>query len=201
MTLEIADLSHWQTGPNGGPIDFVAMKASGIMAVMLKATQGSHWIDPTFVHRYPAALAAGLLVGAYHFADATNPIIQVNHFLTMASGLSVLALDIENNGIGATASVPQAAEMVARLQIATGRLPLVYISRYGPDKLGTGLPNNVLSRCELWLQNYSNDPVPPRGWSDYFWWQYTDSETVPGVKGSCDRSYFNGTPQELMAWW
>ena len=42
----VIDLSHWQA-----PVDFARAKSAGIAAVILKATQGSHWIDATFAQR------------------------------------------------------------------------------------------------------------------------------------------------------
>src|SRR5262249_53760125 len=153
------DLSHWQT-----PVDFVKARAAGIVAVILKATQGSQWTDATFAPRVAAATAAGLFVGAYHFLDDSAPERQVEHFLTVAEGCPVLALDAEPNGIGGTVTVAQTAEAAARLQMATGRAPLIYISRYGPNERGMGFPNAVLSRCPLWLPAYGSRPVCPPGW-------------------------------------
>ena len=57
----VIDLSHWQA-----PVDFTRAKSAGIVAVILKATQGSDWMDVTFAQRFAAATASGLLVGAYH---------------------------------------------------------------------------------------------------------------------------------------
>jgi lysozyme len=197
----VIDLSHWQA-----PIDFARAKAAGIAAVILKATQGSQWHDTTFAPRVAAATAAGLLVGAYHFLDDTPPKLQIDHFLMAAEGCPVLALDAERNAIGGTVTVTQTAEAAARLHMATGRAPLLYIGRYGPDGHGTGFPNDVLSRCPLWLPAYGSRPVCPSGWSKWTLWQHTDglqgSDTVPvpGI-GRCDRSRFAGTVVELAAWW
>src|SRR5882672_8063273 len=93
----VIDLSHWQA-----PVDFASAKSAGIVAVILKATQGSYWIDATFAKRFAAASAAGLLVGAYHFLDNSPPEIQVENFLSVAEGCRVLALDAEPNGMGST---------------------------------------------------------------------------------------------------
>jgi lysozyme len=191
MIDAIIDLSHWQVTP-----DFAALKSSGIAAVILKATQGSSWIDSTFVARVSLAHAAGLLVGAYHFCDATSPAIQTTHFLTVAmTATPVLALDIEANGMGETVSIAQAAEMASRIQTATDRLPLIYMNRYGPDGRGTGLPNSVLSRCPLWIAEYTNSAQPklPPDWLSWTIWQHTD---VP-----YDKDRFNGTLAELEAFW
>jgi lysozyme len=202
MTSDVViDLSHWQT-----PVDFAQAKAAGIVAVILKATQGSNWIDTTFAPRFAAAVSSGLLVAAYHFLDNTDPATQMANFLSTAEGCPVLALDVERNEIGGTVTVAQAAEAAARLHMATGNPPLVYINRFGPDQQGTGLPNSVLSRCPLWLPAYSARPVCPPGWSSWLLWQHTDgsigSDVAPvaGI-GRCDRSRFAGTPGELAEWW
>src|SRR5947209_3786817 len=158
----VIDLSHWQT-----PVDFARAKSAGIVAVILKATQGSDWMDVTFAQRYAAATASGLLVGAYHFLDHSPPELQMENFLPVAEGCSVLALDAEPNAIGGTVTVAQTAEAAGRLNMATGCLPLIYINRYGPDQRGTGLPNNVLSRCLLWLPGYSSGPVCSPGCAEW----------------------------------
>jgi len=101
----VVDLSHWQ-----GPVDFARAKLAGIVAVILKATQGSEWIDVTFAQRFAAATASGLLVGAYHFLDDSPPGLQIENFLSVAEGCSVLALDAERNAIGGTVTMTQAAE-------------------------------------------------------------------------------------------
>jgi lysozyme len=197
----VIDVSHWQA-----PVDFERARASGIVAVILKATQGSHWVDATFTSQFAAARAAGLLVGAYHFLDNSAPELQVENFLLVAEGCPLLALDAEVNAIGGTVAVAQAAEAAARLHMATGRAPLIYVNRYGPDGHGTGFPNSVLSRCPLWLPAYNSRPVCPPGWSNWTLWQYTDGSagsdavSVPGI-GKCDRSRFAGTTSELTAWW
>lgn len=197
----VIDLSHWQA-----PVDFVQAKSAGIAAVILKATQGANWIDATFAPRFAAATAAGLLVGGYHFLDDSEPALQVENFLLVAGGCPVLALDAEPNEIGGTVTVAQTAEAAARLNMATGRTPLIYISRYGPDERGTGFPNSVLSRCSLWLPAYNSWPVCPLGWSQWVLWQHTDGSIgsdvvpVPGI-GRCDRSRFAGTVADLAAWW
>jgi lysozyme len=193
MIDAIVDLSHWQT-----PVDFVALRNSGILAVILKATQGSSWVDATFIQKLLAAHSAGLLLGAYHFADATPPVAQVDNFLTHASGIQFLATDFEANGMGGTVSTAQAAEIVARIHSARGRTPTVYINKYGPSGNDAGLPNSILSRCDLWVAKYTTSAVLrptdlPPGWTNWRLWQHVDAPL--------DRSRFNGTADELKTYW
>lgn len=197
MGAEVLDLSHWQSVTDWQPV-----RAAGIAGVILKATQGSGWTDPTFLSRALAAKAAGLLVGAYHFLDATNPSAQATHFLSTAGSLPLLALDIEENGLSTgTVTVEQAAEVAMMIAARRGRAPLIYIGRSGPDGRGTGLPNPVLARCALWLPCYGNRPALPSGWSSFALWQYTDESHVPGIAGPVDRSRWTGSEDELRAWW
>lgn len=193
----IIDLSHWQNS-----VDFRAVKVGGVEAVILKATQGISWVDPRFIERVHLAQAAGLLVGAYHFCDASPSAIQVSHFMSVANSLRVLAIDIEANDLpGDTVSIAQAAEIAARLQAAHGRAPLIYIGRYGPDGTGKGLPNSVLMRCPLWLPQYNSaTPTEPAGWGSCLFWQHTNNGPTLGV-GHCDRTSFAGDLASLHRWW
>lgn len=196
--------------------DFGAVRASGIVGVILKATEGGGFTDPTFGQRVLAARAAGLLVGAYHFCDGSPISGQTTNFLRAIAGKGQLlaAIDIEPNG-ASTIKVPQAAMLAMQLAANFNGWPVAYTGRYGPDGNGTGYPDPVLSRCPLWVAAYGPQsamirriltaigylPRLPRGWGSYALWQYTDQGSVPGVRGFVDRSRFNGTEAELRAWW
>ncbi len=198
MIDAILDLSHWQTVN-----DFSVVKnTGGISGVILKATQGSRYVDPTFTGRAALAQRAGLLVGAYAFLDGSPIVDQISHFLAVAGYLPKLVLDIEPNSIdGGTVTMMGAATAVSIMHSRTGRLPVIYMNRYGLDSRGTGLPNGTLARCDLWLPSYGSSPKPPAGWSTAMLWQYTDMGSCAGVSGNCDRSRFFGDLAQLTAWW
>src|ERR1700739_2829988 len=84
MSDAIIDLYH----ADKVNVDFSAVKAAGIAAVILKATQGTGFVDPTFAPRIADARDAGMLVGAYHFMDGSSPIEQVAHFLSVVGSTS-----------------------------------------------------------------------------------------------------------------
>src|SRR2546421_1091901 len=60
--------------------DFTGMANEGVAGVIHEATFRLER-DARYSERQRAALEAGLLWGAYHFADATNPTRQADHFL------------------------------------------------------------------------------------------------------------------------
>jgi lysozyme len=199
MSDVVIDISHYENVSQ----DFVTTAKAGIAAVILKATQGTGFVDPTFLPRVAEAKAAGLLVGAYHFLDGSSPAGQAAHFLTVAvfkGMVNWLAIDWEPYP-ASQASIMQAATAVASIQAATGRWPTLYTIR---SMLSAS--NRTLSKCPLWLAEYGTRPICPPGFPEWKLWQHTDGQVgstvvpVPGI-GPCDRSQFAGTVDQLRAWW
>src|SRR6266487_6839006 len=63
--------------------DFVTMKNEGIVGIIHEATYPSFQRDAQYVARQQAAAQAGLLWGAYHYANGTDPVRQADHFLNV----------------------------------------------------------------------------------------------------------------------
>jgi len=199
MSDVVFDISHYENVSQ----DFVTTANAGIVTVILKATQGTGFVDPTFLERAAEARSAGLLVGAYHFLDGSSPAQQVAHFLTVATsegGVDSLAIDWEPYP-SSQATTLQAATAVASVQAATGRWPVIYMTRYM-----LSAANKTLANCPLWLAEYGTRPICPPGFTAWQLWQHTDGQVgsavvpVPGI-GPCDRSKFAGTVDQLRAWW
>src|ERR1700751_568257 len=78
----VVNLSHYDLMR----VDFVAMKSEGVVGVIHEASFPRLQRDWRYAERQLEATRAGLLWGAYHSGDATNPIQQADHFLaTVAS--------------------------------------------------------------------------------------------------------------------
>jgi lysozyme len=198
----VIDLSHHNADP-----DFRLIRSSGILGVIHKATQGTKNEDPTYASRRPAALAAGLLWGAYHFGTGVDGVSQAEHFLgkTQPTGSELLVLDFEQNPQGPSMTLDQARAFVERVHESTGRYPGLYGGRYLKDLLkGSNAP--WLANCWFWLVQYGPTPIVPSPWGIWTMWQYTDGtygvdpREVPGV-GRCDRDRFNGSENRLRALW
>ena len=89
----IIDISHYQG------VEFnnmAALKSAGVVAVILKATQGLRYVDPEFHQRKEAAQKAGLLVGAYHFGVLADAKKQLEHFVSTAGDDVLHVLDVED---------------------------------------------------------------------------------------------------------
>src|SRR5204862_2435608 len=65
--------------------DFAAMKSEGIVGIIHEATYPRLDRDSQYAFRHQAAAQAGLLWGAYHYADATGPVRQADHLRSAVS--------------------------------------------------------------------------------------------------------------------
>lgn len=180
MNPIVIDISHHNTVQS-----FAAIKASGILGVILKCTQGTGYADPTYATRVTGARANGLLVGAYHFNTGEDPKAQVNHFLRCAQpdDQMLMALDWEDNS--SNMSVEQACEFLQLLDDNLGRKAVLYSGNRAKDLLGN-TKNAFLGSHRLWLAQYGPVPHVQASWANWWLWQYDDgtrhlSKAIPGV--------------------
>ena len=200
-TLEGIDISHWQ-----GPIDWTQVSAAGKRFAYMKASEGTTYVDPTYLTNRAQARAAGLYVGAYHFAnpslDIGDAVAEANHFVDTAlpaSGELLPVLDLETSGGLAP------ADLIAWVQ---GYMEQVY-QRTGVRGVIYGSPNfwktymgdttwfAVSGYDILWAAHWTLAPAPTvaggnwggKGWT---FWQYTSDGSVPGITGRVDLNRYNG---------
>jgi lysozyme len=198
----IIDLSH-----HNGAVDLQKAKEDGIAGVIHKATQGLTYVDPMFAANRQKAAAAGLLFGAYHFGTGADGAAQADFFLqtVQPAASDLLVLDFEENTAGPTMTLDQARAFITRVHVATNRWPGLYGGHYLKQMLGAQ-DDPVLANCWLWLSQYGPDAVIPSAWDSWTLWQYTDGSVGPSPQpvagvGACDRSCYNGTVDDLMAFW
>lgn len=198
----VIDLSH-----HNNAVDFARVRAAGIVGVIHKATQGAKYVDPTYEERRVAALAEGLLWGAYHFGTGGDGERQADHFLdTVApAATDLLVLDYEDNPQGTTMSLDQARAFVRRVANVAGRFPGLYSGATIKRELGTA-KDATLQQCWFWVSQYGPKATVPPCWKTWTMWQYTDGgigpkpHEVDGV-GRCDRNTFNGSSKNLRKLW
>ena len=198
----VIDLSH-----HNGQVNLAAAVSAGVHGVIHKATQGWKYVDPRYRSNRSAARDAGLLWGAYHFGVGADGVAQADFFLSKveADAETLLVLDFEANAADSSMDLIEARSFVTHLQQETGRWPGLYAGQYLKELLGSS-PDPVLSNCWLWLAQYGPTAVLPPGWDGWTMWQYTDGAVgpepheIPGF-GHCDRDIFNGTTNDLRAFW
>ena len=210
--------------------DFVGMRQQGIVGLIHEATYPRAVRDDKYAARQQAATRAGLLWGAYHFADATDPVRQADFLLNTVSRAwhaadpsgrpneVLLVLDFEKNGHypGGTMRVNQAVQFVERIRERTGRYPGLYSGEYRiRDVLNSPSVSpahkSILTRCWLWVANYHYEPKRVSPWSHWKLWQYTGDgvcdlprsthpKHIANVRNA-ERNMFRGSDSALRAFW
>jgi len=210
--------------------DFAGMRNEGIVGVIHESSYPRYVRDDKYSARQSAATRAGLLWGAYHFADATDPIRQADFMLNTVesswrradpSGRPnevLLVLDFEKNGHypGGTMRVDQAVRFVERIRARTGKYPGLYSGEYRiRDVLNnprvTPTQKRILTQCWLWVANYHYEPRTVRPWTDWRLWQYTGDgvcdlprrthpKNIANIKNA-ERNMFRGSASAVAAFW
>ena len=185
------DLSRWQH-PNGKLIDFEKMYSAGIRFAMIKASDTRDEADALALKYLlidrPAAQAAGIYTGFYHYAvlpntsdrsaiirDATAQAQKVIWRISAIGGLTTrdlpYALDLENNcvkvhsnGSCATYANKNSVTLWAEtfmeiLDEKLGRKPILY--SYPGFLEGAMNKSAILNKYPLWLAQYAINPFDP----------------------------------------
>lgn len=181
-------------------------KRAGIVGVIHKATEGRTFEDRNYHKIRYLAEKAGLLWGAYHFANDGNVEQQVENFFRVAkpSDNTLMALDYEPNG-NHTMSFGQALEFMKRAEIKLGRQLVIYSGSLLKEQLHG--EDHYWGSRRLWLAQYGARPKTQMSWTKPWLWQYSDGENgpqphgVPGIGGAVDCNSYEGTPEQLAKEW
>lgn len=186
---EGVDTSMYQHDDGAG-LDWRAVKRSGQSFALLKAT-GTWGVDPWFARDWAAAGRAGLIRGAYHYADpSTSADAQAAQVVgtvgsTRENGNLGIALDLETTGgLAPQALAAWAHAFLDGVERRTGRVPLLYTYvSFWHNQLAN---NTTFGAYPLWLASYGRRPATLAGWSQWTFWQRSSSAHVPGIAGYSD---------------
>lgn len=201
------DVSSYQ-----GTINWSQVKAAGITFAWAKATEGLTITDSDYHNNATNGIAAGVYMGAYHFAhpdvNTTNAdaIAEANHFLSVAQPYIMScqlppALDYEvSTSLTNAQQVAWIQNWMNTVQTATGITPVIYTDGSIANMLGS-----TLTGYPLWIAtNSGSSTTPPSAYDQAAWnpnWsfnQYSWNVTVNGItSGGVDGDIFNGTTAQL----
>ena len=118
INRKVLDISH-----HNGIDSWAQVKDAGIVGIIHKATEGTSYVDDQYLSRARDALNAGLLWGAYHFANGSNVQDQVENFLRTVGvdDETLYALDWEDDPNGNTMNVGEAQDFLERIAREIGR--------------------------------------------------------------------------------
>lgn len=159
MTLNGIDISSYQSG-----IDLTVVPCD---FVIIKATQGTGYVNPDCDRAYQQAKRAGKLRGTYHYVGGGNAVAEADYYVNNIKGYikdGLLAIDWEAEQNGAWGNEAYLEQLVRRVIERTGVKPLIYsmASRYAQVA-------DVAKRldCGLWIAEYAD--MNPTGYQAHPW--------------------------------
>lgn len=186
--LKGVDLSNWQ-----GNIDFEKIENSGYDVVILKASEGTGFIDPSLEVNYGKAIKTNLKIGMYHFmSEKSDPKDQAKFFWNIIKNKKIHVypiLDIETDTLnrGAKAVTDRCLDFLDEFKRLSGYSCVVYTyTSFANTKL-----DSRLKKYMSWIAHYGvTTPGTNRVWDNWAGFQYTDKEKVSGVISPCDANEF-----------
>ena len=192
----------WQKIKNR-PLHFVLARASYIS---FKHGKFSEQKDSMFSSYWPALAGGSMRRGAYHFCrpqyDADKSIKLFFDAYAPTKGDIVPTLDIEDQyaDVTSVSRKDKLAQIRRMVELTTqhlgGRKPMIYTKK----RVWTALGNpDEFSDCPLWVIDYNSDydPVLPKSWSSFTFWQSGENKKMDGIAGDYDPDFFNGRPEDM----
>ena len=191
MAYTLLDLSN-----NNHVYDFKKVKATGVVGVWLKVSEGATFADQDWAGYARRARAAGLRVGGYHYARPSGPDAkaEAQWFCKLLGKIQRRdlrpVLDLEVND-GARNLEGWSREWNAEVWKLSGTLPLFYSYPYFIRNMKATGPIGA----GLWLASYGpNDGqrwpyMVPKPWLKAVCHQYTSNGSVKGITGRVDMNY------------
>ncbi|MBD5429728.1 GH25 family lysozyme [Lactobacillus sp.] len=154
---------------------------TGVDVTMVKATQGTSYVNPHCDRDYQAAKKAGKLLGFYHYCSGGSPVKEAEYFYKNTKnyvGEAVPAVDWEEYQNSSWGDTSYVRKFVDRYHELSGVWPLIYVQQSSISQVA-----NCAKDCGLWVAWYAsmnwkswtlpnaNFSINP--WSTYTIWQFT----------------------------
>jgi GH25 family lysozyme M1 (1,4-beta-N-acetylmuramidase) len=221
-TVQGIDVSSAQHA-DGAAIDWSDVAAAHYRFAFIKVTEGSYYVNPYYASDAAGAQAANMFVAPYAFAipNYSGGALQADYMLDNADyvpdgRLLPPILDIEYDPYGATGTgadgtpgfcygltstqmVAWISAFTAEVQRRTGQHPVIYSTAQWWDTCTDD--STAFAADPLWIAGENaSGPIMPGAWSNWAYWQYTASATLPSaISGDFDASYLSSTALELAA--
>lgn len=190
------DISSWQGDIDLSPLD--------IDFVIVKATEGTYYVDYYCDIKIQQAKELGKKWGFYHFASGGDAIAEADYFVDHCWNYfhhGVPVLDFEADAIACGAG--WAEKFLNRVYERTGVRALIYMSQFVTNQFDW---YKVAANHGLWVAMYPNvinpdfsyDPefnAPIGAWGVIAIWQYCSDGRIGGYDGNLDLNHAYMTPE------
>lgn len=153
-------------------------------AVIVKATQGTGYVNPLCNHQWDLAGSLGKLRGLYHYAGGGNPENEAQYFINNIKnyvGQGILILDWESYQNASWGDTTWCLRFVKEVHRLTGVYPLLYVQESAVWQVA-----NCAALCGLWgakyaSMNWNSWAVPNMGFATGAFkfltgWQFTGGD-------------------------
>ena len=192
MTIFYPDVYSGQAGISfhGAPI------------AMVKATQGTGYVNPDYSPAKSRAASAGAFFCGYHFLEAGNGSGQAQHAFSVAGKGVPLMVDFEPSNT--KPSMADAEAFIDEYRKLGGTVHLLYFPHWYWQELGSPALTPFISRTmHLVSSDYTAYSDTGPGWAAYGGmtpavWQYTSGATFSG-HNPVDMNAYKGTIAQFKA--
>lgn len=164
---------------SGSPRSYATQ--SGVDVIMVKATQGTSYVNPSCDTDYQAAKKKGRLLGIYHYCSGGNPEAEAKYFYKNTKnyiGEAVPAVDWEAGQNSSWGDRNYVRRFVDEFHRLSGVWPLIYVQASALSQVA-----NCANNCGLWVASYPsmnwkswnipNMKINTYPWATYTVWQFT----------------------------
>lgn len=122
--------------------------------VIVKATQGTSYVNPRCNHQWELAGSLGKLRGLYHYAGGGNPESEAQYFINNIKnyvGKAVLILDWESYQNASWGNSNWSLRFANEVHRLTNVWPLIYVQESALWQVA-----NCASKCGVWVAKYAS---------------------------------------------
>jgi hypothetical protein len=122
--------------------------------VIVKATQGTGYVNPRCNHQWDLAGSLGKKRGLYHYAGGGDPVAEAQFFVSNIKnyvGKGILILDWEGYQNSAWGNTNWARQFVDEVHRLTGVWPLIYVQESALWQVA-----NCANSCGVWVAKYAS---------------------------------------------
>lgn len=191
------DVSNWQKG-----IDLSAVPCD---FVIVKATQGTNYVSPSFKAQIDQTISLGKLAGVYHYVDGSGAEHEAAHFANTIKpylGRVRPAIDWESGSNSKWGDLGYLRSLIQAFKSITGIAPMIYCSLKAP------FPWDLARElgCSTWVAQYATNDVTygyeANPWNEGAYTcdirQYSGTGRLQGWGGDLDLDKCYDTPERWM---
>lgn len=158
------------------------IRDSHAQGVIVKATQGTGYVNPRCNAQYALAKSLGKKLGLYHYAGGGNPESEAQYFINNIKnyvGTAVLILDWESYQNASWGNTNWARRFVNEVHRLTSVWPLIYVQESALWQVA-----NCANTCGVWVAKYAS--------MNWYSWNLPNMRVSSGAFGALTGWQFTG---------